>query len=257
MTAYSKVGSFLIDSTKTVGQTQSITGLGFQPKAIIFFLSSITSSGTQNGISTIDLLKGGGFAVSSTERFGQVSFEADNVGTTSCSRAQTTQGCLISINATSVTGLMDLYSMDSDGFTLSVSTQFPANYRVLYFAYGGTDITNASIGTFQRPNTPGLQSVDTLGFLPDVCFFMSAKQGTVNGSVSVDGSYMFGVAGPGGQWVYSAGSNNGAALSQTLSYDYHSECIAFFDTAQTDVIGKAQFWSFDSSGFTKIGRAHV
>lgn len=249
MTAYSKVGDFLIDSTKTVGQTQSITGLGFQPKVLIFFLTSITALGNESALD-LNMLKGLGMAVSSTERFAMVSFEADNVATTSAVRVQTNQGCLVSMDATQVTGLMDLSSMDSDGFTLSVSTQFPANYRVLYFAYGGTDITNVKIGTFQRPNTTGNQSISTVGFEPDVCFFMSSKQGTINGTVSVDGSTMFGVAGSNGQWVHGGGSNNGAAISQTINYACYSECIAFFDSAFTDVIGRASLSSFDSSGFT-------
>ena len=44
MTYSTKVGSFNIDTTKTAGQTQAITGVGFTPKILLFWWSGTLAS---------------------------------------------------------------------------------------------------------------------------------------------------------------------------------------------------------------------
>ena len=66
--AYSSyVGSFNIDTTKTVGQTQAITGLGFQPKVVLFWWSGSTATGDAVAGGNINI--GFGAMIDATHRF--------------------------------------------------------------------------------------------------------------------------------------------------------------------------------------------
>jgi len=64
MTMYSKVGNFTIDTSKTSGQTTPITGLGFQPKIVLFFWGGRTTAG--EGVTAANIMSGFGAANGTT-----------------------------------------------------------------------------------------------------------------------------------------------------------------------------------------------
>lgn len=243
------VGHFQIDTTKTVGQTQAITGVGFQPKAVIFFATGET--GSTDTVLNADAIRGFGFATSDTSRYCVSSSSQNAQATQNGNRSQSNTECLMLMNATgTVDGAHDLTSFDSDGFTLDVTDQYSIAGRVMFIAFGGTDITNQTVNSFQRPNTSGNQSYTTAGFQPDIVFFISTKQGTVNKSVSADDHLTFGVMTSTDQYVWVGGGNDGAATMQTISYCRSGEVLGFFNSAISDIIGRASYVSMDTNGFT-------
>jgi hypothetical protein len=66
--AYSaKVGSFNIDTTKTAGQTQAITGVGFTPKIVMFWWGGSAVAG--DTVAGGDLRYGFGAVTGAASRF--------------------------------------------------------------------------------------------------------------------------------------------------------------------------------------------
>src|SRR3990170_4493614 len=85
--AYSAiVGSFNIDPTKLATEIQAITGLGFQPKIVLFWWGGSTG--------TIDTVAGGtinigfGAAISSTSRFCLMGISVDALATSDAQYSQ-------------------------------------------------------------------------------------------------------------------------------------------------------------------------
>jgi hypothetical protein len=112
------VGSFVGPTTGPSPQNYSVSGVGFQPKAVIFFWTAQTTPGFAN-----NALVGYGFATGpGSER--AVNYLADDglpANTTNPKRAQWDNRCVVV--TTSALGTVNAYgsfvSMDTDGFTLS------------------------------------------------------------------------------------------------------------------------------------------
>ena len=169
-------GSF----TKPVASgSQSITGVGFQPKAVIFFWTRQTGTGFDVGTTSIN--EGVGFA-SGPANQQAVSTTARRAAKSDEGRRYSQSYAIIFLNGggpPSNTGaLANLVSMDTDGFTLNWSVwgggTYDANgYIVKYIALGG-DITNALADTFSLTTAAGNQVVSPplLTFQPDFIMFL-------------------------------------------------------------------------------------
>lgn len=170
----SKQGTF---TKNTVAGAQSITGLGFQPKAIIFYWTKQTAAGYIANTSA-----GYGFAANGTPiTMAAVSNQtADNAATTDAN-AYHTASAAIALQATASGGAINtlgtVTAFGADGFTVSWSAAGQADV-IHYLALGGTDITNAYVGTTNVPAaTTGALAVTGTGFQPDTSFFISAADG--------------------------------------------------------------------------------
>src|SRR3990172_4848530 len=106
---------------------QAITGVGFQPKALIFGFVAKTADGVGTGDGKYAVA---GMAVSSTQR-AAVCFADD-------AARHTNVKCLVMVNgASTLLAEADLVTMDSDGFTINWSTAPSGAWIIPYVAFGG------------------------------------------------------------------------------------------------------------------------
>jgi len=177
-------GSF----AKTTGAapvSQSITGVGFKPKAVIFFWTKQTATGLGN-----DIAVGYGFASGPLAQRAIASAELN--GPASAASRQSRTRCILIADAAQAPAFRadaQLTSFDPDGFTLNWTTNAaPAEASIVHFiALGGGDITSALASDFTPTLGAGSQGVTGVGFRPDFVMFLSTDQAamdTTNTSVA-------------------------------------------------------------------------
>lgn len=177
MPLQSKVGSFAL---RTTTGNQSITGLGFQPKAVIFWVSNRTSDGGQLNS---DFSFGIGIS-SSDRRCGY--FKRDSGNAVAIPSGIDASKIIKFINTTPAAVIAaDLVSQDADGFTINVSTTNGTAYIVNYMALGGDEITNAKGGKFQSP-APGNIDVTDVGFEPDLLLLFHVRLSATDPNPTAD-----------------------------------------------------------------------
>lgn len=223
--------------------TQAITGVGFQPKAVLFFIQPNTTDG-----SSANLQVGFGAATSSTARGAISGWSQDNQGTSSTLRATITTGCLYLRDGGTNVAAADMDSLDSDGFTLDWTVTDATGRKVGFIALGGDDLTNASVLNFNLNNTTGNQSVTGAGFQPDCVIFLQAL---VSSASTFEASLLMGLGFAVSSTERSAfgiSSENGQGTSDTDKRLVSDECISL--PWNGGVLQEADFVSMDSDGFT-------
>lgn len=242
--AYStKVGAFA-----QAGSTgnQAVTGVGFQPKAVIFTMTNLVSDGPQANARIVV-----GWAASSSAR-AAVSNSADDAGvagTTTARRAARTGKCLVIMNgAGTVQSEADFVSMDSDGFTVNWTTADATARQVNYLALGGTDITNVATGVFSSPASNSSLGVTGVGFKPDFVLLGSILSSTSPDNATGQAAITLGAAGGGGQGLVSEQLSQNPN-SPAFRYQRSSKIMAQVQSAGTVQL-EADFTSFDTDGFT-------
>ena len=134
--AYSAyAGSFNIDSSVTAGNDQSVTGVGFQGKVVLFWWSGGTSAGDEVAGGTIRY--GFGAAASSSSRWYTSCYSVDGAAASDTSATSNTDACIgIIASPASIDGEADFKQWDADGFTLTIDDQFTADYRISFLPRG-------------------------------------------------------------------------------------------------------------------------
>lgn len=230
--------------------TVAVTGVGFQPKVVIFWWNGRTESTDAVGRATHH--RGFGWATSATNRYATSSRSVDAGASATAHNGITDQSCILEVAAGStIVGEADLQSMDSDGFTLVIDDQFVTDLRVRYLALAGDSLTNVVAGAFTPTGTaPVTQAITGVGFQPSLVLFMTTVTGTIN-TADPDSSLCLGVAnGTAGEAVWAGGSNTGAATMVANAYAKRGECIATWNTGVSSFPTRAEFTSFDTDGFT-------
>jgi hypothetical protein len=248
MALSAKVVTFLaVDGI--VGTTQAITGVGFLPKAILFWYGGSNSAADQTTAGQ-DARCGFGYAASPTDRGCLAGFNADALATMDTNRATRGDCCIASCSTTAVTGRWDLQSFDADGFTLVVDQDPPAgdNRRIIALCLGGDDITAVKGGSFTKIAGTGSQGVTGVGFQPDMTFLFSAGNVAIP-DTDVDLSFSFGFARSAAEQAVLHGySQDAQANSVTSRYSRFDECL--FVKSPSDNNHRATFVSQDADGFT-------
>ena len=184
MTIFAKVGSFVKDAT-TGAHAQAVTGLGFQPKAVIFFSAMQTATGIVADASPMI-----GFSDGTTHKC--VAMSSNDAATTSLSsNSFNSLNCIVILlnGSTTIDSAGDINTFDSDGFTVGWNSASATQFIIGYIAVGGTDITN--VKAMKHDTTGSAQQAFTgVGFQPDIIFFLygardaaEANNGTANGGV--------------------------------------------------------------------------
>lgn len=168
MSFNSYVGSFAMN-TSTGNQT--VTGIGFTPKLILFFGNDNASDG-----SAVDYSYMQGAAASSTSRGCIHMISSDNVGT-SVSRARNDVGkCITYINAAgTLLADADFVSHGSGEFTINVTTADAVARIINFIALGGSELTNVFVGNSNEATVTGDQAITGVGFQPDALLFFSGR----------------------------------------------------------------------------------
>ena len=246
--AYSAhVGSFNINTALTATQTQAITGVGFQPKVVLFWWSGTTDTG--DGVRGGNIQNGFGAMSGASSRIAAMGGAVDaSAACDSCAALYNT-ACIVEMSITDfqLVGAADFSSLDADGFTLVIDDQFPSALRISYLALGGTDLTDVYIGTKAMPTSTGNYSTTGVGFQPDALITAFATT-TANGAAG-SAAFSVGMAtGSGNQGVAAGYMHNDFATMLAKGYGYGGEVNA--SVAFSTVNHRDAFVSFDADGFT-------
>ena len=244
MTFLSKHGTFALNTSTG---NQAITGVGFEPKIVVFFGSENQADGiiADNNICI-------GAAISSTERVAMTANDEDGVGSGDCTRAIETTLCIMLMSPGSSSTRRveaDFVSQDADGFTIDITNDSGGDpYRFGYLALAGTDLTNVGIGTFFNTGGAGEEAYTGVGFQPDAALFFG--NGSPEGLGS-NGTLGFGWAVSTSQrgWIGTV-SENGAGTSDTGRMQRTDSCIGFLADGPIELDAQADFVSWDADGFT-------
>lgn len=145
--------------------TYPVTGLSFQPKALRFYWCGLDSAGTDVASEAVNLRRGIGFAVGTSDRRCVGSFSQDTAATSNCGTVARNDAVAVTTDGAGATdGLLDLSAIASDGFTLIVDDQGVADITVFWEAWGGTDITVATVGDIAEPAATGTVNYTVTGF---------------------------------------------------------------------------------------------
>ncbi|TLY06410.1 MAG: hypothetical protein E6K83_08470, partial [Thaumarchaeota archaeon] len=253
------VGSF---AASTSSSTQSITDVGFQPKAILVYWTNETAAHDFNSAPQNNIQFGFGITNSSSlnNQFGVNEFSDDGVATTNTFRNSTNQtliGITTHNGATrTLIGLATLNSFTANGFDLSWK-KIPTKAVIIhYIAFGGTDITKAGVGKFDTTAGAGTQSITGPNFKPDFLMLMSATRTSASENQAT-GNLNFGIGfatnpltGTGSnQTSLAITSPNGVSPSTTFTRTNQTGSMNLLNSDGTDNT-RAKITSFDPTGFT-------
>jgi hypothetical protein len=239
-----KVGSFVVPTSTGL---QAITGLGFEPKALIFW-SAAEAAASDSGESCQFV----GLATGPAEE-GIVGFcSADGAAASETRRWDGDDSCLAWFTpAGSKVAEAELDSLDADGFTVNwLTAPGTANLVVNFLALGGADISHAKVAEELVPNSTGNQAYTGYGFQPDALLIVSAADPLGTGLISrFHEIFSIGAAtGPSARWAAATADKNGLATSfadrkytdQELVQAMHNRT----EYAEADLV------SLDADGFT-------
>lgn len=166
---------------------QIVTGVGFQPKALILFTSGQFADVVPEGFDTIaqgimGMATGSALAQQRTVRWAC----DDNVSITNALVAWRdgvfARGVLIA----------RLKTFDVDGFTLTWSEEDPGARVIHYIAIGGADLSNVLVKEETMPVTSGNQAFTGYGFQPDALVLLCGSQTALG--FTTQAKFSFGVA---------------------------------------------------------------
>jgi hypothetical protein len=249
---FTKVSTFYAPGATT--GNQSVTGVGFRPKAVIFFWASRNSPGFASSAAV-----GYGFATGAGSERAVNYLSDDNLApnANNASRWQWTNRCVVVTN-TSASGATyheaTFVSMDADGFTLNwTKASIASAWIIHYMALGGPDITNATVGSFTPTAGTGSQSVSALGFQPEFLMFMSIDSNAVGSKVATHGKVSLGFAADGTsitQAAITAATKGLSANAVTSGAESNDSAIVEKSDDTAAVTFEGAVTSFDATGFT-------
>jgi hypothetical protein len=235
---FTKQGSFILRSTTG---TQSITDLGFTPKVVIFYYTTLEGDGTGNGAAL-----GFGVGISSSDRRSVGNASEHNVTPSINNAFNQNTDCIYLFGGTS---RADLVSMDIDGFTINVTAALNP-YIINYLAIGGDDLTNVKSGSFTAKTTTGTQSYTGVGFQPDAVLFFTGKFSTPETfDTTTNGAFSFGFATANAEQGYVAWRSRHGANPSVVKHR-QSKTKAGVSLTDAGVFDEFQFVSSDPDGFT-------
>jgi hypothetical protein len=145
-----KIGD-LLTQTDTVTSIAE-TSFGFIPSAAMFF-SHMKAQNASDTVSDHDSWSVGAFSSTSDRRAAAI-MDQDNAGTAVVSAALEHDEVYINLTtAGAVQGLMDISSIDSDGFTAIMDDADPSQNFVWYFAVGASATTHTVAATVNGSST--------------------------------------------------------------------------------------------------------
>jgi hypothetical protein len=236
-------GSFNVGTTQT---NLTITGLGFKPKAIIFWGTANTAS---NSADLTDANIGFGFTDGTNSQAIAMASLGGNAGAKGWDRQAGVAYLQIDTASATIKTSLSLVSMNTDGFTLSQGVVPAASYYVNYLAIGGDDVTNAKVGTFSYTAATGSKAITGVGFQPDMLMVIS---NTVTNTTDNNTMFMIGSAvsatDQAVMMYHSGDSNNPTIVEHHTRYGQIIALSSVFGGASFNEAAKLS--SFDSDGFT-------
>ncbi len=164
-----KTGTF---TKATTTGSQIITGIGFQPKALIFSWTRQTAYGEASGVTW-----GYGLATNyggTYQNYGATfaSDDGQSSSNTGRRRSNTYSIIILSNGNPTMSAQARITGFSSDGFTLDWQTNEARSDIISYIALGGADLTGTRAGSFSLTTSTGAQDVTGVGFQPDFAMFL-------------------------------------------------------------------------------------
>lgn len=239
-----KVGSFTAPSSTG---TQSVTGVGFTPKAILFWASGSNGS---SGIWGGDVDQTIGFTSGPSESYAVAGFSDDGQSTSQTARAIAAKAVAFVNGLGSATSAeADLDSFDADGFTLDWTKAGVSAQKIMFLAIGGDDV-DAKVVNWTSPTSTGNKAVTGVGFTPDVVLHMPTASTVIPASsAGMIGTGFGAMDGSGNQWMNTLAAQDAQSTSNTSRYQRTDKCVAYINDTGT-VNEEAAFVSMDADGFT-------
>lgn len=183
-------GTFQWASGDAAGATKVVSDLSFQPKAMKFWTNGQNGpNAAANGWYSFSM----GFANSTTYRACITAFSANNSAAAACTREANTSAILtVNNNSTTQDGGLDLSAVSSTGFTAIVRNQVANTVTVNWEAWGGSDISNVTVGMAVAPTSVGTTSHYADGFTgvgftdQTQCVMVVTGQATANNTVAAE-----------------------------------------------------------------------
>lgn len=226
---------------------QAISGVGFQPKIVLFFSTNDTADGVSAHLH-FDI----GVGVSSSDRRAMTNSAEDGQATTDTYGEHTDAKCFIHNTPGSGTAdyEADFVSLDADGFTINITNPPATAKRVGFLALGGTDLTNVATGQFLSNAGAGNQAITGVGFQPTAIIFFNHANATIppSGGSNLRASIGFAVSTSQRGWVAIA-SDHSDPSSDSARQQRTDACICIISNRGV-VDGEADLVSFDADGFT-------
>jgi predicted membrane protein len=250
-----KKGTF---ARNTTTGSQVISGLGFQPKAIIFNWTSQTAEGYAAHISM-----GQGFAAyngTAISMAANVFKMTDNTATSATDgdgyHASTVAIATIAagtVGATTTLAEATVTAMGADGFTLNWTKAGAGAEIIHYTILGGTSLTNANVGTTSMFAATGASSVIGVGFQPDAVMLNASNSsmaiGTfaANSRVGLNLGYFVGGASPAAMSV-GIGFRGAQSAANQASVFHNTQALTVL---RGNAIGaNVTYTSMNADGFT-------
>jgi hypothetical protein len=235
-----KKGTFL---KATATGSQIVTGVGFQPKAVVFWWTRQMSYGESAGI-----YAGYGFATNDGGNCGVAYASDDNLASSNTGRQRSTTYSIIILSSGNPTmsAQASVTSFNVDGFTLNWQTNEPRADIVQYIALGGMDLNNAKASSFALTTTSGNQDVTGVGFQPDFAMFLWAFT-PASGSHAEIGLGFAASSTKRGALV--ADSEDGRSPMDTWKQQRTDSCILLLDPTSGAQDAVVDFNQFLSDGF--------
>ena len=237
-----KTGSF---TRRTSPGSQSITGIGFQPKMLLF----IGNNTTENSfLSNTDFHIGFSDGVNDKNYSSTANDAQDPV---LCNSRWHTSTIFSNSTTLSFSTLMAVTSFDSDGFTVNLSIATATASVIHYIAIAG-DLSNVNVGQFNAPNATGDDAVTGIGFMPDFVMLLGTNMTSDDLVSDTISSYCVGACnGNGDQAVSSICIQDASSPPNAARYQRTNACLAMFNTGTAaSLTHEASFSSMNSDGFT-------
>jgi hypothetical protein len=241
-------GNFGITTQAATSTVEVNISPSFQPSLVIFFWNGRTNA--TDAVGGAAIRPGIGFATSATTRRSITAAENDASNPTATANTRRNDAAIAIFSAAGIDGLADV-AMDTDGFTATIDDAFSADYRIGYCAYGGSDLTNIAIGTFNTGTSTGDVTVTGVGFEADFVLLIDATISNAENGNSANVGFSLGAATRAGPTnaVTSFSLDDNVTPSDSNRYSLTGESWAGW-TAPAGPHARGSVTAFDSDGFT-------
>ena len=260
MSANFGLKAFNIDTAKTAGQTQDLTGFGngaTQIKGYFVFTTGQTgTSDTVTEVAASPFIMVG--AYDGTNQRVCVGSDSDGAGTSAAAKATRSDSVILSVNpiTAAIEGQIAHNAFITDGIQFIYTTAFAAAdashmgaARCHVLAWWG-DAT-AEVGTWTSATATGNQTVNYAnGSLNATSILFFSANATVDNSAAATATISIGCAdSAGNQGVMGIRMGDGQAAATTNRYGYSGECISLMNAASA-VGNRWAIVSMGTSSFT-------
>lgn len=232
----------------TTTGNQAVTGVGFQPDVVILFATLQASSGQSNNNNQY----GFGAMDAAGNQWSATQKSQNAVGTSNTNRAFANNACLILTQsaADNIAHSQAFVSMDSDGFTVNITTALGTASLVGYLAIKGG---KWKVGTDTQKTSTGTKGTTGLGFQPQGVLF-GTTCGTTTTGVDTNARLCVGAStGSSNNVSLWTGDADNSALMVADTIMSNSKCLVMATEAvlvAPTTQAEANIDSLDSDGFT-------